>query len=250
MTEIVCNYGDVPLHRSIGDLIRRHSENKEDIRNLLRPLIRWERVHSILDLGCGYGWFEETLTGVFDLVHGIDCLAENGPAFLAVAGRLARKAVFERAHLPSTVDSPPRSFDLIVSAYSLYFFPGIMPEVRRLLDPEGFLLIVTHSASMLVEGEKHFDFKNLRKIINNFSAENGEAILRRWFSRVEWVDYTNSLVFTEDDAEDLARYIDFKKEFIARDAPPLAVRENLLGELKREGSLRFNKNDRIFLAQE
>ncbi len=44
-------------------------------------------------------------------------------------------------------------------------------------------------------------------------------------------------------------YIDFKKEFIEKDVDPHIVREKMIAELGRKGELKFNKNDRIFLAR-
>jgi SAM-dependent methyltransferase len=203
----------------------------------------------MLDLGCGYGWFEEVLENRLDLVTGIDCLDENKAGFLKAAKRIAKKAMFEKLQLPVPIEMPSNSFDLIVSAYSLYFFPEAIPEAKRLLCPEGVFLVITHSESMLKEGEDFFDFKNLREVIKHFSAENGETILKRYFSRVTSIDYPNALLFTKNDSDHLARYIDFKKEFISKDVDPALVREKMLEELKTKGSVKLNKDDRIFIAK-
>jgi hypothetical protein len=101
---------------------------------------------------------------------------------------------------------------------------------------------------MLEEGEEFFDFSNLRQIINNFSAENGEALLRKHFENVESIDYINSLVFHQEEKDNLAQYIDFKKEFISKDVSPVAVKAKMIDELETRGVMRFNKNDRIFLV--
>ena len=102
---------------------------------------------------------------------------------------------------------------------------------------------------MLEEGKRFFDFRNLRTIIEEFSAENGEAILRKYFQHITSVDYHNSLIFHRGDERDLAFYIDFKREFIKKDADPDLVRETMLQELFRKGEFRLNKNDKIFLVK-
>ena len=249
MENIIKSYSDLHAHRVIGELIKKYSENKEDIRETAKKALGWNAVHSILDLGCGYGWFEDALDTGFDVILGIDCLDENEPGFLKAAQRIARKAMFKNMHLPGPIEMPADYFDLVVSAYSLYFFPEVIPEAKRVLHPEGVFLIITHSESMLEEGEKFFDFKNLRKVIENFSAENGESILRKYFKEVIAVDYFNTLVFNKGSGNDLVRYIDFKREFIAKDVDPLLVREKMLSELHVRGMARFNKNDRIFIVR-
>lgn len=243
------SYSDYQLHKEIGKILRSRSENKKDIREIATSTIEWTTVRRMLDLGCGYGWLEGALKEKIDFIAGIDSLGENGPPFIVSAERIARKAVFKMSTLPAPIDFPSDSFDLIISAYSLYFFPGALPEVRRILRDEGAFIVITHSESMLEEGEKHYNFNNLRKVIENFSAENGEDILKKCFSRVTFVDYQNSLLFQRGHEEELKLYIDFKREFIREDADPNLVKETMLEELSRKGEVRFNKNDRVFLAR-
>jgi SAM-dependent methyltransferase len=249
MSEIIKTYSDLPFHKMIGELIKAHSKNKRDIRDIARGLVDMKNVRTILDLGCGYGWFEEALEGQFDLVLGIDCLEVNEGAFLKTAGRIAKQAAFKRMTLPKPTEIETECFDMVVSTYSLYFFPEAIPEVERLLCPDGIFLVITHSESMLKEGEPFFEFNNLKKVIHHFSAENGEAILKQHFSEVRFIDYPNTLLFSKDESDHLARYIDFKRGFISRQAGTEAVKERVLEELRKKGSMAFNKNDRIFMAR-
>jgi SAM-dependent methyltransferase len=248
MEKIIKSYSDPDLHRRIGDIIEDHSGNKEEIRGIARGLVDWQGVRAFLDLGCGYGWFEEALEGSFDFICGVDCLGENRDGFLGTAGKIAREAAFLKVRLPATVGMPSGRFDLVAAAYSLYFFPEMTGEVKRLLNDGGQFLVITHSESMLAEGERYFDFSGLKKVIQGFSAENGETLLREHFASVRFVDYTNTLVFSRNDSNDLAQYIDFKREFIAVDADPELVKRKMLAELQELGELCFNKNDRIFIA--
>ncbi|OPY03106.1 MAG: Methyltransferase domain protein [Syntrophorhabdus sp. PtaB.Bin047] len=245
---VIGSYRDHDLHARVGTIIREHSENARDIRSVVRDAVPWPGVRSILDLGCGYGWFEEVMPGGLDLIVGIDCLPENEAPFLANASARAREAAFRVMTLPAPTGLPADHFDLVLSLYSLYFFPGAVGEIARVLKPGGSFLSLTHSASMLEEGQHYFDFRNLRKVIERFSAENGEAFLRQHFTTVSHIDYPNALLFREGDEDSLALYIDFKREFIEKDVDPRIVRDKMLSELRRKGELRFNKNDRIFMA--
>jgi len=248
MKNIIKSYADFDTHRAIGALIQKHSENSQDIRNVANSAIDWSCVHTILDLGCGYGWFEERLEGEFDYIMGIDCHPANEQTFLSITRPRARTSAFITMHLPSPIDVPADYFDLVVSAYSLYFFPDILPVVKRVLKPEGTFLVITHSESMLEEGEMFFQFDNLRKVIQNFSAENGIEILKPYFHEITAIDYYNNIVFRREEKKDLEQYIDFKREFIVKDVDPEIVKAKMLHELESRGALRFNKNDRIFLA--
>jgi len=243
------SYSDQGAHVRAGEIIKAHSENKEDIREIARGMIDRNGARSMLDLGCGYGWFEDGLERGFDVVVGVDALEENRLRFVRSAKKIAQEAAFITAVLPSLIDFPSHSFDLVVSVYSFYFFPDMLPEARRLLGDDGAFVAVTHSESMLEEGNRYFDFRNLKKIIENFSAENGEAKLRKHFNAVTAVDYPNALVFRSGEEKDLAEYIDFKREFIREDVDPDLVKETMLRELSREGLVRLNKNDRIFVAR-
>ncbi len=237
------------LHQRIARIIRTHSESREDIRDVVRRALEWKSVRTILDLGCGYGWFEQALDGPFDLIAGIDIHEENRAAFLREAKRISGEAVFLKMRLPASIDMASESFDLVVSSYSLYFFAQMLSEVTRLLSLAGTFVVITHSEAMLQEGEEFFQFEKSRKLIEEFSSENGEAKLRKYFSLVRTIDYPNSLIFQREDSEDLAEYIDFKKGFIEKDIEPKLAMQKLLHELRRRGSVRFNKNDRIFLAR-
>lgn len=249
MEKIIKSYADQLLHKKIGSIIKNHSKNKEDIREKIQETIDFRAYHRLLDVGCGYGWFIEALPEGFDFIMGIDCNDENEHVFLKLGKKKAKKVKFIKLFLPAKIDMPSNYFDLIVSAYSLYFFPGVLPEIKRLISPNGIFIAITHSEHMLEEGEKFFSFDNLRKVIECFSAENGYIILKNYFENIEYFDYPNELIFTEEDREDLEQYIDFKSAFIEQDVNPEVVKEKLLKELEKKKVLTFNKNDRVFIAR-
>jgi len=249
VVDITKSYSNQPVHAEVGGIIRAHSENRTDIRIVAKKMIEWKNVRRVIDLGCGYGWFEEVLEESTDLIVGVDYLVENANPFTQNAKKTAKEVIFKTCILPATIDFPSGYFDLVVCAYSLYFFPGVLPEVKRILRGGGTFIVITHSETMLEEGKRFFDFNNLRTVIEEFSAENGEATLRKYFQHITSVDYRNSLIFHRGDERDLAFYIDFKREFIKKDANPELVRETMLQELFRKGEFRLNKNDKIFLVK-
>ena len=54
MREIIRSYSDTGFHRTIGEMIKKRSENKEDIRSIAVNMIDWDGIKDVLDLGCGY----------------------------------------------------------------------------------------------------------------------------------------------------------------------------------------------------
>ena len=247
--DIAGSYSNYLQHIQIAKIIKRYSENQQDIRSIVNGNIDWQNAKHLLDLGCGYGWFEEVLELRLYSITGIDCLEENRQPFLAVAATRATNTFFRRQVLPSPIPFPDEHFDVIVCAYSLYFFPGMLPEIKRLLAPAGTFVIITHSETMLEEGKAFFNFENLKGMIERFSAENGEELLRRYFEKISVIDYPNSLLFHGPDADELASYIDFKREFISGDCDPDVVKDTMLKELRLNGLIRLNKNDRIFFVR-
>lgn len=249
MEKVIQSYADLPIHREIADIIRRHSENNEAVLDVVNRLLEKEEYNSILDLGCGYGWLEEGLKRTAQYVHGIDYHPENREAFCKNAGGIAETVTFDAIKLPAPLPFPDETFDLVVSIYSLYFFPDIVDEVKRVLKKDGIFLVITHSEAMLGESEQYFKFDNLRRIIESFSAENGKEKLRKHFGRVECVDYRNGLLFMAGSDRDLEKYIEFKREFIAKDVDPQEVKRKMFEELHQKGYVRLNKDDRIFVAR-
>jgi SAM-dependent methyltransferase len=242
-------YRNVALHRNMGLLIRKHSQNKEDIRLIARKALDLTETRTLLDLGCGYGWFEQVLENQFDLVAGIDLHEENREPFLREASRISRKGLFIQERLPAPIDMSSGTFDLIVSIYSLYFFSEILPEVWRLLSPEGTFLSITHSEHMLQDGKGTIQFKSLKRLIERFSAENGESLLKKHFPSVTRIDYHNRLIFNENSGGDLESYLLFKKDLVAGERDLVLVRKSLLGELNKRGTLQLNKDDGVFIAK-
>ncbi len=248
MIDAAKSYSDYEIHARAGRIIRDHSENRIDIREVIRRLIPWQTISTMLDLGCGYGWFEDAMEAPVEVIVGVDALEANGPPFLRAARRLGRDVRFVAARLPEELRLKPDRYDLVICCYALYFFPEYIGHMRDLLESSGTFVVATHSSNMLGEAARFFKFTNLRKIIGNFSAENGEEILRRYFDHIRVVDYPNRLVFRTGDEKDLIDYIDFKKDFVKADVDPMLVRDTMLQELSDKGEMRFNKNDRIFVV--
>jgi SAM-dependent methyltransferase len=252
-------YLEPDVHEAIARIIRRHSTNPIDVRLETLRGIDLSRAAGVLDLGCGYGSMVEALGGQLppDVeVIGVDMHASNEEPFLARAHAAGRSARFICAQLDTRLDFAPQSLDAVIAAYSLYFFPRLIPEVARVLRPEGVFVTLTHSESnfrsMLTAIGVAPSQSVLNALLVEFSAENGASRLSQHFRRVESRPYPNTLVFRSEDLADFLELTKFKLPSLRPNGPD--YRQDLLTRarelLLREGRVIIEKDDAIFIATE
>jgi ubiquinone/menaquinone biosynthesis C-methylase UbiE len=101
------------------------------------------RGKAILDAGCGEGVYARYLGDAGAAVVGIDGSAK----MIAFAKERAPRLEFRVADLMEPLDFPDRSFDAVVCAGVLMSLPQLdtfLSESRRVLKPQGVLLIAVH----------------------------------------------------------------------------------------------------------
>ncbi|WP_372964333.1 malonyl-ACP O-methyltransferase BioC [Marinobacter sp.] len=140
--------------------------------------------HSILDLGCGTGWFTRKLTATYP---GADMIgADLSPGMLEQAESLFGS---EAVHwLNADAESLPladESVDLVFSNLMIQWSrcpETILKECCRVLKPGGFLVLST-----LLDG-------TLRELKQAWAkADPGQPHVNRFFSSGEWRDLTSSV---------------------------------------------------------
>ncbi len=253
-------YEDPEAHARISALIRRHSTNDRDVRAELLAPLDLSGVRSVLDLGCGFGfWAEELAARVAPGAEftGVDVCERNRAAYVRAVQSQGRRATFVPIHLTTRLPFDGGAFDLVIAAYSLYYFAGVIPEVARVLRPDGAFLAVTHSESSfagllgavgLVQEECP-----LLRHLRSFSSEHGGEVLARSFARVERREYRNHLTFGEQDLGDLLAYLAFKLPLVRPgtrygvDVPDAFV-EAASSALHRRGRLTVEKDDTLFVC--
>jgi len=211
----------------VSAIIRRHSTNRTDVREAVLGDLDLSLARNILDLGCGFGFMAEALArraAPDARLVGVDAWASNEAPFLERVVASGRSASFECRELDSELPWPDGSFDLVVCSYSLYFFVEILPEVTRILAPDGLFLAVTHSersfVGLLRAAELAEDESTLLALTRKFSAESASEMLDRWFGEVTRIDYHNSLRFQAEDADEFLAYLRFKLPFLVPDSAP------------------------------
>jgi len=253
-------YEDPEAHARISALIRRHSTNDRDVRAELLGTLEIAGAERVLDLGCGFGfWAEELAARVAPgaAFTGVDACGGNRAAYVRAVESRGRSAAFIAAHLIDRLPFADGTFDLVIAAYSLYYFAGVVPEVARVLRPGGTFLAATHSETSFTGllgavGLVQEDCPLLRHL-RAFSSERGAEALAGWFAPVERREYRNQLTFGEQDLGDMLAYLAFKLPMVqpgARygvDLPDTFV-EAASKALRRQGRLTVEKDDTLFVC--
>lgn len=227
-TGIAKVFVDVKAHQYSADIIKRHSSNKQDIRDTALTGLDLRACRRILDLGCGFGFFTEALRGRVHpeaMVTGIDVIGDYRSHFLEVCRRSGLQGRFFSSGASLVRKISSASFDLVLCSYALYFFPRIIPYISRVMRKNGRFIAITHNGENmreLIDAVKEIlpatkAARNgklpVEKLIARFSSENGNALLSPWFGRVRVRDYHNSLVFRPADIAKVLEYFRFKSPF-------------------------------------
>ena len=257
MASTLWSYEHPTWHENASAIIKRHSTNQHDVRQEALAGLDLSEVRDVLELGCGFGFMAEEVARRVNAgarVVGVDACTANEDTFVARVAATGRQATFVNAVIDATLPFVSESFDLVVASYSLYFFPGILGEVCRVMRDGALLLAVTHSENCchdLMAAAGFGGESPLLRLVRRFSAENGMDKLSPWFADVDVVQYPNSLRFENGEVEDLLTYLRFKLPLafsVSDSGPelPAFVEPTLRAAMERQNVLIVHKDDAIF----
>lgn len=203
-TNIIEQYKNAKNLNDRISLHEKYSTNSQGWFNWLFEKIDFSKVNRLLELGCGNGklWQENKIDlrnrEIFlsDISEGMVEEVRNklGSDFNCIVAD-AEKIPFKDAY-----------FDAIIANHVLFYLNDLnqgLKEIRRVLKPNGVLYCSTY-------GSKHM--KEITNIVQNFDSrvnlsnhslydvfglENGESILKKYFTSVQRMDYQDSLEITE-----------------------------------------------------
>ena len=252
-------------------IIKSYSTNKNDIRDVALAGTDLFKVKRVLELGCGYGFFIEKLKGMLNenaVIIGIDMVENNREPFLHSVASIQFKGEFITGKADIIKEMASESFDLIITSYSLYFFPHLVQEIARILSPDGVFIAITHSENTLHEaidiikqcmkkiGLQINDDTMLHKLFYSFSWENGMQQLKKHFSKIEKINYSNSIIFSYKNINDCIFYIQKKKNLIYKEVienmpdkiteTEQCVESKIIQHARLFGEMKLNKNDGVF----
>lgn len=178
------------------------------------------RPRRVLEVGCGQGWLSERVKHTL----GCDIVATDQSEHMVALTRArgVQAQVADVQELPFD----DAEFDCVVAAWMLYHVPRVdraLAELSRVLRPGGRLVAVTNSRDSLRELT---ELLAVERTEYSFSAENGEAQLRRHFGEVERREAFGWLVFPS--RAEAQEYVDHTIIWGGRQLPefdgPLRVR--------------------------
>jgi SAM-dependent methyltransferase len=270
-SKIVDVFIDIEAHRLTADIIKKHSTNRNDIREVALKGLNLEWCRDILELGCGFGFFTEALKEKVHpkaIVTGVDIIPDYEPLFLEACKKAGVKGIFTSSGTSVVKDLAEKSVDLVICSYSLYFFPEIIPDISRILKKNGLLIATVHkkgNMGELVHTAKDILLENnmlqedvklpIETLISRFSSENAFETLSPWFQDIRTKDYVNRLVFKPEDIYSLVEYFRFKHPLLlSRTEIEIESALNLLKtrleELftQRRDNFIISKDDTVFIC--
>lgn len=166
----------------------------------------------VLEVGCGRGELAERMTN--ELAGRVVALDQSERMVELTAARGVDSIGGDVQDLPFADDS----FDCVVAAWMLYHAADIdlaLREVRRVLRADGRLVAGTSSERNF--GELWQLVGEIGAQSGDFSAENGEAALRRHFGAVERRDVRGTVTFPDyETARDFIAASPTRPELAAR----------------------------------
>lgn len=203
-TNIIEQYKNAKNLNDRISLHEKYSTNSQGWFNWLFEKIDFSKVNRLLELGCGNGklWQENKIDlrnrEIFlsDISEGMVEEVRNklGSDFNCIVAD-AEKIPFKDAY-----------FDSIIANHVLFYLNDLnqgLKEVSRVLKPNGVLYCSTYGSRHMKEITdivQNFDSRiNLsnHSLYDVFGLENGECILKQYFTSVQRMDYQDSLEITE-----------------------------------------------------
>lgn len=203
-TNIIEQYKNAKNLNDRISLHEKYSTNSQGWFNWLFEKIDFSKVNRLLELGCGNGklWQENKIDlrnrEIFlsDISEGMVEEVRNklGSDFNCIVAD-AEKIPFKDAY-----------FDSIIANHVLFYLNDLnqgLKEISRVLKPNGVLYCSTYGSNHMKEITdivQSFDSRiNLsnHSLYDVFGLENGESILKQYFTSVQRMDYQDSLEITE-----------------------------------------------------
>lgn len=263
-------FNDTDSHIKVAKIICDHLVNYQDIRNIALESIDFSNVRNILDLGCGFGYFTKGLIHKVrpeTNITGIDCHLKYKQLYMKACSEAGLQGNFISSGISAIDAVKPKSVDLILCSYALYFFPDFIEQIACTLKDDGTFVVITHAqphmkefthyvkSILLTEGIECNEPLPYESLIDGFSNENGKTLLSANFLNVKSINYIGRLLFESKDIEDFRDYFKFKRSFFIpckeSDIEELSsiILARMKNDIQRLSKFEISKNDIIYICK-
>lgn len=231
----------------------KYSTNKMGFGNWIVSNYRIDKGMKVLELGCGTGDMWKNREGLINLCSQLT-LSDFSEGMLATA----KSNIGEYDNVDykvidiQEIPFEDEAFDAVIANMMLYHVPDIdkgLAEVRRVLKRGGLFYCATYGENGIIE--------YLSKILSaygveddtinkNFTLQNGYEILRKTFSRIDKLEYIDSLAVTNID--DMVEYIFSLSSMTSLNSMPKQVIKEILIKNTTNGILKVPKEYGMFIA--
>lgn len=230
----------------------RYSTNKMGFGNWIFSNYKIDEGMKVLELGCGTG---NTWKNKDSMIHTCSKLVLSD--FSEGMVETARGTIGEYDNVEykvidiQEIPYENETFDVVIANMMLYHVPDIkkgLAEVRRVLKSGGQFYCATYGEHGIVEYLSRIlsDYGVEDTINKNFTLQNGREILSDVFSKVEKLDYADSLAVTNVD--DMVEYIHSLSSMTSLNrVPKQQIRDRLMQHLT-DGVLIVPKEYGMFIA--
>lgn len=230
----------------------KYSTNKTGFGNWIVSNYKMERGMKVLELGCGTGdmWKnrEPLIADCSKLI--LSDFSEG--MVVTTKGNVGERDNVEYKVIDiQEIPYEDQAFDVVIANMMLYHVPDMekgLTEVRRVLKKDGRFYCATYGEHGIIEYLSNvLSAYGVKDSVNkNFSLQNGCEILSKVFSKVERLEYKDSLAVT--DLDDMVDYIYSLSSMTSlQDVPRQTIKE-VLRKYTVDGVLHVPKEYGMFIA--
>lgn len=230
----------------------KYSTNKMGFGNWIVSNYRIDKGMKVLELGCGTGdmWKKRenliSLCSQLTLSDFSEGMVETAKNTIGECDNVEYK-VIDIQEIPYEDET----FDVVIANMMLYHVPDIergLEEVRRVLKSGGYFYCATYGEHGIIEYlSKILSVYGVEDNINkNFTLQNGYEILNKTFSKIEKLEYIDSLSITNTD--DMVEYIYSLSSMTSLNSVPKQAIKDILIKNTTNGILNVPKEYGMFIS--
>ena len=230
----------------------KYSTNKMGFGNWIVSNYRIDKGMKVLELGCGTGDIWKTRESLMSLCSKLTLSDFSEGMVATTKSNIGEYDNVEYKVIDiQEIPYEDETFDVVIANMMLYHVPDIdkgLAEVRRVLKRGECFYCATYGEHGIIEYlSKILSVYGVEDNINkNFTLQNGYKILNKIFSRVEKLEYIDSLAVTNID--DMVEYIYSLSSMTSLNSVPKQVIKDILMKNTTNGILNVPKEYGMFIS--